>query len=379
MSNPKATIIRETIMNRRDFLKTSGAFAAMSIAGLKANAMAKPEKPALDFSRYRGFNLLAKFGEWGPRAKFEEEDFEIMTEWEFDFARIPMSYWRWASKNDWFKIDEEVIKDIDEAVAMGKQYKVHINLNLHRIPGYCINGRNQEPVDLYEDTPENMQKALDGAIFHWKMFARRYKGIPNTQLSFDLINEPPFTKEETRHVEVVTALVKAIREEDPDRLIVSDGKDAGRTPIFGITDLGLVQSTRGYTPMTVTHYKADWVRQGAFESSGVPTWPLKGNDGKVWDKAALKARLIDTWMPLVKKGAPVHVGEWGCYNKTPHDVVMAWMRDVLSLWKEVGWGHALWNLKGDFGVLNSGRTDVQYENYKGHKLDRKMLELIKEY
>jgi endoglucanase len=30
-------------------------------------------------------------------------------------------------------------------------------------------------------------------------------------------------------------------------------------------------------------------------------------------------------------------------------------------------------------VLDSGRTDVQYENYKGHKLDRKMLELIKEY
>jgi endoglucanase len=379
MSNPKATIYGEPCMNRRDFLKTSGTFAAMSITGLKTNAMAKPEKPALDFSRYRGFNFLAKFGEWGPRAKFEEEDFEIMTEWEFDFARIPMSYWRWASKNDWFKIDEEVIKDIDEAVAMGKQYKVHINLNLHRIPGYCINGRNQEPVDLYEDTPENMQKALDGAIFHWKMFARRYKGIPNTQLSFDLINEPPFTKEETRHVEVVTALVKAIREEDPDRLIVSDGKDAGRTPIFGITDLGLVQSTRGYTPMTVTHYKADWVRQSAFESSGVPTWPLKGNDGKVWDKAALKAGLIDTWMPLVKKGVPVHVGEWGCYNKTPHDVVLAWMKDVLSLWKEVGWGHALWNLKGDFGVLNSGRTDVQYENYKGHKLDRKMLELIKEY
>ncbi|MEJ2629039.1 MAG: endoglucanase, partial [bacterium] len=36
-------------------------------------------------------------------------------------------------------------------------------------------------------------------------------------------------------------------------------------------------------------------------------------------------------------------------------------------------------LKGDFGVLNSNRKDVKYENYKGHKLDRKMLELIKSY
>jgi endoglucanase len=250
---------------------------------------------------------------------------------------------------------------------------------MHRIPGYCINGRKQEPVDLYEDTPENMRKALAGAIFHWKMFAKRYKGIPNSQLSFDLINEPPRTKTETPHVRVITSLVKAIREEDPTRLIVSDGKDVGRTPIFGIADLGVVQSTRGYAPRTVTHYQADWARKGSFESSKVPTWPLKADDGTVWDKAFLKTTVIAPWMPLVKMGVPVHVGEWGCYNKTPHDVVLAWMKDVLSLWKEVGWGHALWNLRGDFGVLDSGRTDVQYEDYKGHKLDRKMLELIKEH
>jgi len=366
-------------MNRRDFLKTSGAFTAASLTGLKTGTSAKSEKPKLTFPPYRGFNLLAKFGEWGPKAKFEEEDFEIMAEWGFDFARIPMSYWRWASKDDWFKIDEEVIKDIDEVVEFGKKYKVHINLNLHRIPGYCINDRKKEPVDLYEDTPENMQKALAGAVFHWKMFAKRYKGIPSSQLSFDLINEPPFTKEETRHVQVVTALVKAIREEDPARLIVSDGKDVGRTPIFGIADLGVVQSTRGYDPLTISFYKAEWAKEEWLESSKVPTWPLKADNGTVWDKAYLKTKLIDPWMPLVKKGVPVHVGEFGCYNKTPHDVAIAWMKDMLSLWKEVGWGYAMWNLKGAIGVLDSERTDVQYENYKGHKLDRKMLELIKEY
>jgi endoglucanase len=134
MSKPKAAIIGESTMNRRDFLKTSGALAAMSITGIKANAAVEAKKPDMSFSKYRGFNLLAKFGEWGPRAKFEEEDFEIMREWGYDFARIPMSYWRWASKDDWFKIDEEVIKDIDEVVEMGKKYKIHINLNLHRIP-----------------------------------------------------------------------------------------------------------------------------------------------------------------------------------------------------------------------------------------------------
>jgi endoglucanase len=366
-------------MDRRDFFKkASKAFAAASFGESKTKAVAAPAK-GVRFPCYRGFNLLEKFGEEGPRAKFKEEDFEIMAEWGFDFARIPMSYWRWASKDDWFKIDEEVIKDIDEVVALGKKYKVHINLNLHRIPGYCINDRKKEPVDLYEDTPENMQKALDGAIFHWKMFAKRYKGLPNSQLSFDLINEPPETKDEIPHVRVITALVKAIREEDPNRLIISDGKDIGRTPVFGLAYLDIVQSTRGYDPLAISHYQADWMPQQYLESSKVPTWPLKADDGTVWDKAFLKTKLIDPWLPLVKMGTPVHVGEFGCYNKTPHDAALGWMKDAFSLWKEAGWGYAMWNLRGPIGVLDSERTDVKYEDYKGHKLDRKMLELLKQY
>jgi endoglucanase len=75
-------------------------------------------------------------------------------------------------------------------------------------------------------------------------------------------------------------------------------------------------------------------------------------------------------------GVPVHVGEWGCNNKTPHEVCLAFMGDELSLWKEAGWGWSIWNLRGSFGIVDSGRGDVAYEDFQGHKLDRKMLELL---
>jgi endoglucanase len=52
------------------------------------------------------------------------------------------------------------------------------------------------------------------------------------------------------------------------------------------------------------------------------------------------------------------------------------MADAVSLWKEAGWGWSMWNLRGSFGIVDSGRTDVAYEDFNGHKLDRKMLELI---
>jgi endoglucanase len=58
-------------------------------------------------------------------------------------------------------------------------------------------------------------------------------------------------------------------------------------------------------------------------------------------------------------------------------VALAWLEDLFALFKEQGWGWSLWNLHGSFGVLDSERKDVKYENYKGHKLDRQLLELLR--
>ena len=44
---------------------------------------------------------------------------------------------------------------------------------------------------------------------------------------------------------------------------------------------------------------------------------------------------------------------------------------------EAGWGWALWNLRGSFGVVDSGRADVRYEPFRGRQLDRRMLELLR--
>lgn len=90
-------------------------------------------------------------------------------------------------------------------------------------------------------------------------------------------------------------------------------------------------------------------------------------------------QLIDPWKKLEQQGVGVHVGEFGAFNNTPHKVVLAWYRDMLPLWKEAGWGWAMWNFRGGFGVLDSERKDVKYENFEGHKLDREMLELLKEF
>jgi endoglucanase len=373
-------------MDRRSFVKGAAVLCAAGAVGANASWADEGDITARRIPRWRGFNLQGRFampGHPNQGRAYEEFDFATMQEWGFDFSRLPLSYWAWGSKDDWSLIREEPLKEIDRAIDLGRQYGIHINLNFHRIPGYCINGRELEPADLFSGTRVQRDRALAAAVYHWQAFARRYKGIPNRRLSFDLINEPPKMRSyegylEERYVEIVKVLVAAIREIDPNRLIFADGINIGQAPVMGIVDLGLVQSTRGYKPKAVSHYTATWVPRDEFETLNPPTWPLKDDEGQIWDRARLKREYIDLYQPLVDKGVQIHVGEWGCFNRTPHPVTLAWMEDCLSLWKQAGWGNSMWNLRGAFGVLDSEREDVRYEDFKGHKLDRQMLELLKQ-
>jgi endoglucanase len=140
-----------------------------------------------------------------------------------------------------------------------------------------------------------------------------------------------------------------------------------------------MQSARGYDPMQLSHYRARWAPRDLAFTPSPPTWPLRVGAGEVWDRDRLREKLIKPWQDLEALGVKVHVGEWGAYRFTPHAVTLAWMQDLLTLWKRAGWGWALWNLRGDFGVLDSRRADVHYEPYRGHELDRAMLELLRAF
>jgi endoglucanase len=358
------------MMTRRTFLAATASAVVLGGTGPKTGAAqtAPATLPAVTqpkIPRWRGFNLLERFSsDWGPPKPFEERDFEATREWGFNFLRIPMDYRFWGSQKDYFEIREADLVEVDRVVELGKQYGLHINLNFHRAPGYCVN-EPKEPTLLWED-----EKAMDACAKHWAHFAARYKGRPSSELSFNLINEPGDKVKEADYECFARRMTAAIRQQDPDRLIVADGLKWGQAPAWGLWDLAVVQSGRGYGPFGLTHYKAGWIKGS--DTWSVPTWPGDG-----WDKARLERDYIRPWQTYVQRGGAMHIGEFGCLNQTPHDVTLAWMTDLLGLWKQQGWGWALWNLRGGFGVADSDRKDVIYEAYKGMKLDRKMLDVLR--
>lgn len=357
-------------VSRRNFLKMAaiGAGAVCLDLSERAETVTRPmpEPTFARLPRWRGFNLLEKFS-FDQNRPFLESDFEQIAELGFDFTRLPMSYRCWTAGNDWHDLKEPVLKEIDAAVHWGRRYGIHVNLNFHRAPGYCVNPP-AEPFDLWKD-----DEALKACAYHWAHFARRYRGIPNANVSFNLLNEPG-TVPEAAYTRVIKRLVEAIRAEDESRLIIADGLRWGNQPVPGLVDLKIAQSAHCYNPMRLTHYKAGWINGS--EQWPEPTWPLKLKDGEVWNKERLQRTEVAPWTNLTRQGVGVHVGEWGAFNRTPHTAMLAWMKDTLDLFREAGFGWALWNFRGGFGVLDSDRADVHYENWHGHRLDRKMMELL---
>lgn len=59
--------------------------------------------------------------------------------------------------------------------------------------------------------------------------------------------------------------------------------------------------------------------------------------------------------------------------------MLRWFRDVLEVLKSHSIGYALWNFRGSFGILDSGRPDAAYQDWHGHKLDSKLLALLREF
>lgn len=374
--------------NRRDFLKTSGMLAGgLLLAGSESFAINPPQNK---LPKWKGFNLLDFFSPDPSRAReaTQEQYFQWMSDWGFDFVRIPMAYPAYLKfdrtkpipLNRIRKVDKQAIEKVEQLVYLAHKHGLHVSLNLHRAPGFCVNAGFEEPYNLWQD-----EQAMKDFAWHWKFWARRFKNISRDKISFDLLNEPCVREDMNdqhskrsaipgeMYRKMALAAQQAIHSQNPDHLIIADGNNVGSDVIPEITDLDIGQSCRGYNPAIISHYKAPWVYKTA-EGLPIPKWP--GQVGDQYLSRAMLEKMYAPWIKLVEQGVGVHCGECGCWNKTPHDVFLAWFTDVLDILSTNGIGFALWEFKGSFGLIDSGREDVDYEDWYGHKLDRKLLKLL---
>jgi endoglucanase len=322
-----------------------------------------------------GFNFLWMFhGEYGQEpAPPDERALDWLVKHGFDFVRVPTSYWFWTKDHDYTRPDERILAKTEDYAQACLSRGLHMSLNIHRAPGYCINGNHLEKHNLWVD-----EEAQEAFIWLWRSFAERFKGKSPELLSFDLLNEPPnpgqYQMTRESHKALMLRVIAAIREVDPDRPIVIDGLGGGHYAMPELADAGVIHSGRGYMPMPVSHHDAQW--WDGHTAAPPPAWPLEW-EGKTWNRESLR-EFMQPWRDVEAAGAEIHMGEFGCYNKTPNPIALAWLRDTMEAWRDFGWGWAMWNFEGAFGIVDHGRPGARWEDIDGYRVDVDLLELMKE-
>jgi hypothetical protein len=325
---------------------------------------------------YYGFNFqwMCSWSREQRPQPVDEKALDFLTKFGFNFVRVPVDYRFWTRGFDYFHPDESVFNFIDEYLEACRARGIHLSLNLHRAPGYCTNRNDLERHNLWVD--EIAQSAF---VFLWETLAQRYKDVPGKELSFDLLNEPPapggngMTRKS--HAALIRRTVSASRAIDPEREIVIDGLGGGYLAMPELATLGVTHSGRGYHPMPVSHHKATWWADHS--RAPEPRYPGLRWQGRRWDRAALRDS-YRAWRDVERCGARIHIGEFGCFKFTPNDVALRWLSDLLNVYKEFGWGYALWNFQGPFGIVEHGRPDANLESLEGYQVDRALLDLMLE-
>jgi hypothetical protein len=353
----------------------AGLSLERNVPGLKPDT--QESAGSLARTKHYGFNFQWMCS-WQPGQRPEPTDqqaLDFLAKFGFNFVRIPLDYRFWTRDFDYFHPDEAVFCCIDEYLSACRSRGIHLSLNLHRAPGYCTNRNDLERHNLWID-----EQAQAGFVFVWETLAQRYQNVPGEALSFDLINEPPdpgdygMTRE--KHAALIRRTVAAIRAIDPGREIIIDGLGGGYLAMPELADLGVTHSGRGYHPMPVSHHKATWWSGHMYAPA--PKYPGLRWQGRTWDRVALRDS-YRPWRQVEQRGARIHIGEFGCFKYTPNDIALRWLRDLLSVLREFGWGYALWNFKGPFGVIDHGRPGASMETSDGYCVDRPLLDLLIEH
>ena len=196
---------------------------------LLQKAAKNPEVTSEDHPRWTGFvlNYTAAAGEINTSPK----EMELSAEWGFNAARLFLPHTTVFSE-DVTTVDVSALEKVDEMVAAAIKHDLHLDIMLSSLPGRNVDEAG--PMNDFISTAEldlfiNEEKqAMADRLF--QILAKRYKDVPNFNLSFAPFYEtqnkdlstglpaPEYTEKDV--AAYLDRVIDVIRAEDPDRLIV---------------------------------------------------------------------------------------------------------------------------------------------------------------
>lgn len=293
---------------------------------------------ALNRQLGRGINMGNMFEaptetEWGNT--YRTDYFQRIASLGFQHVRIPV---RWdtparAQQVPPYTIDPAFLNRIKQVVDDAHRQGLYVIINMHH----------------HEALFSEPAQAKPRFLAQWKQIAAFFKDYDD-KLLFEVLNEPNGQLTPELWNEYFAEALGQIRQTNPTRAVVMGlalyGGLAGVPYLKLPDDPRLIVSAHYYNPFRFTHQGAEWVGEDATAWLGTKWQDLE------YERDEVKQE-FDVLTQFGKQHqVPIHVGEFGAYNKADPASRRRWTRFLARWFEEQGFSWAYWEFSAGFGIFN---------------------------
>lgn len=288
----------------------------------------------------RGINLgnmleAPREGDWGVRLEpaYIDKVAEV-----FSTVRVPIRWSNHAAPSADATIDEAFARRVDQAVDALLAKGMHVIINVHhynQIHGSALHP-NEKEVD-----PSVVETRL---LNLWRQIAQRYAGR-SPKLLFELLNEPHGRLNGDAWNTLASNVLAVVRATNPTRaVLIGPGEWNSVYELKNLRlprDRNIIVAIHNYDPFDFTHQGVEHLARP------MPT-------GKACCDAQQRQAIADALDTAQRwsagSGYPLHLGEFGSYEKADMRSREAYTRLVRDEAERRGIPWAFWEFASSFGV-----------------------------
>ena len=226
------------------------------------------------------------------------------------------------------------------------------------------------------------ERGVDDFVLLWRVLAAHFSKTDPDKVFFELMNEPE-VQDPYRWMGIQARVVEAIRGVDTDHTIIATAANYSSLPdllqLEPLRDANVIYNFHFYEPYQFTHQGASWGSSEwvffkdipypatpdtlAAQMKNVPSDParynlfLYGIGG--WGRQSISARIAFAAAWARERKVPLICNEFGAYRDTADPASRArWIGDVRSALEENHIGWAMWDYRGNFGVVERSSTQI---------------------
>jgi endoglucanase len=237
------------------------------------------------------------------------------------------------------------------------------------------------PDDDYKHNLAN-ERGVDDLALLWRILAAHFAAVDPDKVFYELINEPE-VPDSYRWTGIQARLVETIRAVDQRHTIIATAANYSSLPdllrLEPVRDANVIYNFHFYEPYPFTHQGASWgsdewpyyrdipypATPEAITSQlkNVPTDParyalyLYAAGG--WNRESIAARIAFAAAWARERNVPLICNEFGAYRDTADPASRArWINDVRSALEDNHIGWAMWDYRGNFGVVHRDASTI---------------------